>query len=90
MCRRFSQPTADALRRRRALPCTRPYAGSGRALPCTRDFFGKKSSKNFIPPAGGTGEFAFLHYFFDKAHVILSHYHEKISVFYCKIRQCLI
>ncbi len=33
----------------------RAYAAGGRALPCTRDFFGKKSSKNFIPPAGGTG-----------------------------------
>ncbi|NBH78506.1 hypothetical protein D3Z52_10020 [Clostridiaceae bacterium] len=37
----------------RALPCTRACAASGRALPCTRDFFVKKSSKNFISPAGG-------------------------------------
>ncbi|NBH77168.1 hypothetical protein D3Z52_03095 [Clostridiaceae bacterium] len=33
----------------------RSYADGGRALPCTRDFFVKKSSKNFISPAGGTG-----------------------------------
>ena len=37
-----------------ALKGFRPCAGCGRALPCTRDFFGKKSSKNFITPAGGT------------------------------------
>ena len=36
-----------------ALKGFRPCAGCGRALPCTRDFFGKKSSKNFITPAGG-------------------------------------
>ncbi|NBH80001.1 hypothetical protein D3Z52_17900 [Clostridiaceae bacterium] len=28
-------------------------------LPCTRDFFVKKSSKNFISPAGGTKETKF-------------------------------
>ncbi|RKJ80743.1 hypothetical protein D7X33_05405 [Butyricicoccus sp. 1XD8-22] len=33
----------------------RASAAGGRALPCTRDFFGKKSSKNLIPPAGGMG-----------------------------------
>ncbi|RKJ79815.1 hypothetical protein D7X33_07050 [Butyricicoccus sp. 1XD8-22] len=37
---------------------SRASAASGRALPCTRDFFVKKSSKNFIPPAGGTEKFA--------------------------------
>jgi len=38
---------------RGAAPAPRACAASGRALPCTRDFFVKKSSKNFIPPAGG-------------------------------------
>ena len=42
--------------RQGSAPAPRAFAASGRALPCTRDFFEKKSSKNFITPAGGTGK----------------------------------
>ena len=41
----------------RALPLhPAPSRRAAGLCPCTRDFFEKKSSKNFITPAGGTGK----------------------------------
>ncbi|RKJ76943.1 hypothetical protein D7X33_13220 [Butyricicoccus sp. 1XD8-22] len=51
-----SRPSAGGAKGLRPLD-SRPSAGGAKGLrPLdSRDFFGKKSSKNFITPAGGTG-----------------------------------